>query len=66
MANELLAPAGGVPPFGHVQPTPILLARSLLAFEIVYGGGGDDHTMMKLRAAELLRVTQPILIDLAG
>lgn len=69
-AEEVVAitgyPAGGVPPFGHVQPTPVLLARSLLAFETVFGGGGDDRTMMKLATAELLRVTQPALIDLAG
>lgn len=69
-AAEVLAitgyPAGGVPPFGHVQPTPVLLDRSLLALEAVYGGGGDDRTMMRVRTAELLRVTQPALIDLAG
>ncbi len=69
-AAEVLAitgyPAGGVPPFGHLQPTPVLLARTLLAFEVVYGGGGDDRTMMRVRTAELVRVTQPALIDLAG
>lgn len=57
-------PAGGVPPFGHIQPTPVLLVRSLLGYETVFGGGGDDRTMMKLHTAELLRVTRPSLIDL--
>lgn len=57
-------PAGGVPPFGHIRPTPVLLVRSLLGYETVFGGGGDDRTMMKLRTAELLRVTRPSLIDL--
>lgn len=69
-AAEVLAitgyPAGGVPPFGHLQPTPVLLDRSLLVFEVVYGGGGDDRTMMRVRTTELVRVTQPALIDLAG
>lgn len=67
-ADEVLSitgfPAGGVPPFAHLHPTPILLARSLLAYEFVFGGGGDERTMMKLRTAELLRVAQPALIDL--
>lgn len=56
--------AGGVPPFGHLTPLPTLLNRTLLDWETIYGGGGDDRTMMKLRTAELLRVTTPALIDL--
>lgn len=67
-ADEVLSitgfPAGGVPPFGHLQPTPLLLVHSLLDYETVFGGGGDDRTMMKLRTAELLRVTRPEFIDL--
>jgi prolyl-tRNA editing enzyme YbaK/EbsC (Cys-tRNA(Pro) deacylase) len=67
-AEEVLAitgyPAGGVPPFGHLQPTPVLAARSLLAYETIFGGGGDERTMMRLSTAELLRVARPALIDL--
>ncbi len=64
--DEVLAvtgyPAGGVPPFGHRQPTPVLLLSSLLRWDVVYGGGGDDRTMLRLTTAELLRVTRPTLL----
>ncbi len=64
--DEVLAvtgyPAGGVPPFGHRQPTPVLMLSSLLAWDVVYGGGGDDRTMLQLTTAELLRVTRPTIL----
>jgi prolyl-tRNA editing enzyme YbaK/EbsC (Cys-tRNA(Pro) deacylase) len=64
--DEVLAvtgyPAGGVPPFGHRQPTPVLVLSSLLAWDVVYGGGGDDRTMLQLTTAELLRVTRPTIL----
>ncbi len=60
-AEEVIAitgyPAGGVPPFGHRTPVPVLLDRAVLAWDVIYGGGGDDRTMMKLTTAELLAAT---------
>ncbi len=55
-------PAGGVPPFGHRTALPTLIAPSVLALRqryagLVYGGGGDDRTMLRLTVDELLRVT---------
>lgn len=57
-------PAGGVPPFGFTTELPVLLDRPLLRWEIIYGGGGDDRTMLKMRADELLRVTDATLVEL--
>lgn len=57
---------GGVPPFGHRSRLPVLLDRSVLAFAAVYGGGGDDRTLLKITPAELLRVTGAQWIDLSG
>ena len=56
-------PAGGVPPFGHRNRLPVLVDASILALRerfagIIYGGGGDDRTMLRLTVDELLRVTQ--------
>lgn len=59
-------PAGGVPPFGHVTRVPVLLDRSVARWDVVYGGGGDDRTMLRLTPAELLRVTNAAWIDLAA
>jgi prolyl-tRNA editing enzyme YbaK/EbsC (Cys-tRNA(Pro) deacylase) len=64
--DEVLAvtgyPAGGVPPFGHRRSVPVLIVPTVLAWEVVYGGGGDDRTMMRIPTAELLRVTQPTIL----
>jgi prolyl-tRNA editing enzyme YbaK/EbsC (Cys-tRNA(Pro) deacylase) len=63
-------PAGGVPPFGHVTSLPILVDASVVALEtryggVIYGGGGDDRTMMRLTVAELLRVTGAELVEVS-
>lgn len=59
-------PVGGVPPFGHRQSLPILLDRSVLDHAVVFGGGGDDRTMLRITPAELQRVTSATLLDLGG
>jgi prolyl-tRNA editing enzyme YbaK/EbsC (Cys-tRNA(Pro) deacylase) len=56
-------PAGGVPPFGHRTTMPVIIDAAIVALEerfggIIYGGGGDAHTMLELSVAELVRVTQ--------
>lgn len=55
-------PAGGVPPFGHVAPLPTVVDASIETtasrFDgVIFGGGGDDRTMLQLTVTELLRVT---------
>lgn len=59
-------PVGGVPPFGHRSTMPVLLDRSVLALPVIYGGGGDDRTMLKIGTAELLRVTAATVLDLTA
>lgn len=54
--------AGGVPPFGHRTALPVILDAGILNLRgrddgVIYAGGGDDRTMMKLTVDELLRVT---------
>jgi prolyl-tRNA editing enzyme YbaK/EbsC (Cys-tRNA(Pro) deacylase) len=61
--------AGGVPPFGHRTSLPVLIDAGILSLPqryagVVYGGGGDDCTMMKLTVDELLRVTGGEIIQL--
>ena len=41
-------PAGGVPPFGHPAPLLTLLDRAVMAWDAVYGGGGDDRTLLRV------------------
>jgi prolyl-tRNA editing enzyme YbaK/EbsC (Cys-tRNA(Pro) deacylase) len=56
-------PAGGVPPFGFPFPLPTTIDRRVFDQTVVYGGGGDDHTMMRIAPAELLRVTGGQIAD---
>ena len=64
-------PAGGVPPFGHHSALPVLVDASILSLRThdagtIYGGGGDDRTMLRLTPAELQAVTGATWIDLTA
>jgi prolyl-tRNA editing enzyme YbaK/EbsC (Cys-tRNA(Pro) deacylase) len=69
---ELLGyPAGGVPPFGHQVRLPVLVDQTVVdlrdcAAGRIFGGGGDDRTMMELSVDELLRVHQPEVLALSN
>jgi prolyl-tRNA editing enzyme YbaK/EbsC (Cys-tRNA(Pro) deacylase) len=56
-------PAGGVPPFGHPGPLPTLLDRGVAAWDVIYGGGGDDHTLLRIAPEELARVSAAVWVD---
>jgi prolyl-tRNA editing enzyme YbaK/EbsC (Cys-tRNA(Pro) deacylase) len=52
-------PAGGVPPFGHRTQLPVLVDSAVAALRErddgrIFGGGGDDQTMMELSVSTLL------------
>lgn len=55
-------PAGGVPPFGHRSPLPVLVDARILEHPVVYGGGGDDRTMLRVTPGEIVRVTKAKVI----
>ncbi len=61
---ELGYPVGGVPPIGHLHPHPVIMAASLLDYEVVFGGGGDARTMLRIPVQELLRVHGPVVMPL--
>jgi prolyl-tRNA editing enzyme YbaK/EbsC (Cys-tRNA(Pro) deacylase) len=55
-------PAGGVPPFGHGRPLPTWIDPAVLEQPVVYGGGGDEQTLLRIETAALLPVTQAEVI----
>jgi prolyl-tRNA editing enzyme YbaK/EbsC (Cys-tRNA(Pro) deacylase) len=59
-------PVGGVPPFGHPQPLETLLDPAVLAQPVVFGGGGDHQTLIKLSPEEIRRVTGAVVLSLSG
>lgn len=63
-------PPGGVPPFAHRTPVPVLLDANVVALrerynDRIFGGGGDDHTMLELTVSDLLRIHQPTVLALS-
>lgn len=56
-------PAGGVPPFGYPEPIATFVDQNVLAQPVVFGGGGDERTLMRITPPELLRVTGARVID---
>ena len=44
-------PVGGVPP---VLGIPVFIDEELLSEDYVYGGGGDDHSLLKFRPRDLV------------
>jgi len=59
-------PVGGVPPFGHLTDVPVLLDAAIRAWDAVYGGGGDEHTLLRIAPDELQRVSGGEWIELGG
>ena len=47
-----------MPPFGHRQKLRTLLDPTITELAVIYGGGGDIDTMLRLSPTELLRVTE--------
>ena len=48
---------GGVAPVGHPAPLRTVVDVDLAAFDLLWAGGGDHHTMISLTYADLLRIT---------
>jgi prolyl-tRNA editing enzyme YbaK/EbsC (Cys-tRNA(Pro) deacylase) len=55
-------PAGGVPPFGHPQPLPTWIDPAVMEQDIVYGGGGDDTVLLRMRAEDLPSIVNAQLV----
>lgn len=63
-------PAGGVPPIGHKTRLAVILDASVVVAAdrfggILFGGGGDDRTMLRIALAELLRVMAPTVVPVS-
>jgi prolyl-tRNA editing enzyme YbaK/EbsC (Cys-tRNA(Pro) deacylase) len=59
-------PAGGVPPFGHARPLPTWIDPAVLEQTVVYGGGGDEETLMRVETAALVAATQGEVVPLCS
>lgn len=61
---------GGVPPFGHRHTLPVLVDQAVIDLAEweggrIFGGGGDDRSMLELTVADLIRIHQPTVFPLS-
>ena len=57
-------PAGGTPPIGHAQKLRVLMDRKAAVLDVVYGGGGALDCMLRVRVADIRRLTGAEIHDL--
>lgn len=56
---------GGVPPVGHTTPPVVLIDSDLQRFEAVWAAAGTPNAVFKVTPADLVRLTQGQLADIA-
>jgi prolyl-tRNA editing enzyme YbaK/EbsC (Cys-tRNA(Pro) deacylase) len=56
-------PVGGVAPVGHPRPVPTVVDSALAAFDTVWAGAGDKHSMFPTSHDELVRITGGSVLD---
>jgi len=56
-------PAGGTPPVGHATPLRVLMDAKAAALDVVYGGGGVLDAMLRIRIADIRRLTNAEVHD---
>jgi Cys-tRNA(Pro) deacylase len=56
-------PVGGVPPIGHAQRVHTVLDQSVLAEPVVFGGGGTDDTLLRIRPDDIRRLMDAVVAD---
>jgi Cys-tRNA(Pro) deacylase len=56
---------GGTSPFGTRKVLPVFMERSILDLDIVHINGGRRGFLVALSPREIVRVLQPVLVDVA-
>jgi Cys-tRNA(Pro) deacylase len=58
-------PAGGTPPVGHTSRLDVVIDSDVMELPVVYGGGGRIDALLKIRPAEIARVTRARVAPIA-
>ncbi len=56
--------AGGTPPIGHATKLRVLMDAKAAGLDVVYGGGGALDCMLRVRVADIRRLTGAEVHDL--
>ena len=55
-----------MPPVGHATRLPVVMDRRAAALDVAYGGGGDEALLLRVRPADVLRVTGGVVADIVA
>jgi Cys-tRNA(Pro) deacylase len=56
---------GGTSPFGTRKALPVYMERSIRALPTIYINGGRRGLLLRMKAADLMEVLKPSLVDVA-
>ncbi len=56
-------PAGGTPPIGHRERLPVIVDSRVAEQEWGYAGGGRPELLVKVRSADIIRLTNAVVAD---
>jgi Cys-tRNA(Pro) deacylase len=59
-------PAGGTPPVGHRERFPVVVDRRVSDQEWGWAGGGREELLVRIRPADILRLTQARVGDVVA
>jgi prolyl-tRNA editing enzyme YbaK/EbsC (Cys-tRNA(Pro) deacylase) len=57
-------PAGGTPPVGHREKFPVVVDTRVAAQEWGYAGGGQPELLVKIKSADIIRLTEAAVHDI--
>lgn len=58
--------AGGVAPVGHLTRVPVFVDRRVADLPWVYGGGGTEETLLKIRPGDIIRLTNATVAEITA
>jgi prolyl-tRNA editing enzyme YbaK/EbsC (Cys-tRNA(Pro) deacylase) len=59
-------PAGGTPPVGHPAPLAVVIDEHVMSLPVAIGGGGRIEWLLRIRPAEIIRVTGATVARIAA
>lgn len=59
-------PPGGTPPVHYANVAGVVLDQSLLQFEWLYGGGGDNERLIKLKTTDVARLNRAVVAEVVS
>ncbi|MET1159509.1 MAG: YbaK/EbsC family protein [Thermoprotei archaeon] len=57
-------PVGGVPPIALPSHVKLVIDKSILKHDKVYGGGGEDGILLEFNPRELVELVKPLITEL--